>query len=69
MSQYAKGVLTTYQPVSFTVPSLHPYQALVTSYNMKVKDWFGFVKTQIALANSFYYGSIHHKMAKEMRKS
>ena len=29
-------------------------------------DWFGFAKMQIALANLFYYGSIHHQRAIEI---
>ena len=67
MCQYAKGVLTTYQPISFSVTSLHPYQAMVTYRDMKAaSDWFGFAKMQIALANSFYHGSIHHQRAMEI---
>ncbi len=60
LSQYSKGVLTKYQPISFSVKSLHPYQATVMSKNMKAfNDWFGFVKLQITLA--FYNGSIHRQ--------
>ena len=67
MCQYAKGVVTTYQPISFSVTSLHPYQAMVTYQDMKAaSDWFGFAKMQIALANSFYHGSIHHQRAMEI---
>ena len=54
MCQYAKGNVTSYQPLSFSVKSLHPYQATVMSKNTKASnDWFGFAKGQIALANSF----------------
>ena len=67
MCQYAKGVVTTYQPISFSVTSLHPYQAMVTYRDKKAtSDWFGFAKMQIALANSFYHGSIHHQRAMEI---
>ena len=66
MCQYAKGVLTTYQTISFSVTSLHPYQAMVTYQALKAShDWFGFAKMQIAIANSFYHGSIHHQRAME----
>ncbi len=41
MCQYAKGVVTTYQPISFSVTSLHPYQAMVIYQDMKAaSDWF-----------------------------
>ena len=67
MCQYAKGGVTTYQPISFSVTSLHPYQVMVTYRDMKAgSDWFGFAKMQIALANSFYHGSIHHQRAMEI---
>jgi hypothetical protein len=67
MCQYAKGVLTTYQPISFSVTSIHPYQSMVTYRDMKAaSDWFGFAKMQIAIANSFYNGSIHHQRAMEI---
>ena len=67
MCQYAKGVLLTYQPISFSVKSLHPYQAMVTYQDLKAsRDWFGFAKMQIAIANSFYHGSIHHQRAMEI---
>ena len=67
MCQYAKGVVTTYQPISFSVTSLHPYQAMVTYRDIKAaSDWFGFTKMQIALANSFYHGSIHHQRVMEI---
>ena len=37
------------------------------SQNMKESNnSFGFAKMQIALANSFYYGSIHHQQAMEI---
>jgi len=67
LSDYAKGLLTKYQPISFSVKSLHPYQATVMLQNMKTaNDWFGFAKTQIVLSNSFYHGSIHHQRAMEI---
>ena len=67
MYQYAKGGVTTYQPISFSVMSLHPYQAMVSYQDMKAaSDWFGFAKMQIALTNSFYHGSIHHQRAMEI---
>jgi hypothetical protein len=67
MCQYAKGVVTTYQPISFSVTSLHPYQAMVTYQDMKAaRDWFGFAKMQIAIVNSFYHGSIHHQRAMDI---
>ena len=67
MCQYAQVNVTTYQPLSFSVKSLHPYQATVMSQNMKESNnWFGFVKMQIALTNSFCYGSIHHQRAIEI---
>jgi hypothetical protein len=60
MCQYAKGVVTTYQPISFSVMSLHPYQAMVTYHDMKAANYlFGFAKMQIAIANSFYHRLIH----------
>jgi hypothetical protein len=63
MCQYAKGVVTTYQPTSFSVMSLHPYQAMVTYQDMKAaSDWFGFAEMQIAIGNS----SIHHQRAMEI---
>ena len=65
--QYAKGVVPTYQPISFSVTSLHPYQAMVTYQDMKAaSDWFRVAKMQIAIANSFYHGSIHHERAMEI---
>ena len=67
MCQYTKGVLTSYDPISFSVKSLHPYQATVMLRNMKTaNDWFGTAKMQIALGNSFYHGSIHHQQAMEI---
>ena len=67
MCQYAKGVLLTYQPISFSVKSLHLYRATVTYQDLKAsRDWFGFAKMQIAIANSFYHGSIHHQRAIEI---
>jgi len=67
MYQYAKGGVTTYQPISFSVMSLHPYQAMVTCQDMKAaSDWFGFAKMQIAISNSFYHGSIYHQRAMEI---
>ena len=64
MCQYAKGVVTTYQPISFSVTSLHPYHAMVTYRDMKTaSDSFDFAKIQIAIANSFYHGSILHQRA------
>ena len=67
MCQYAKGNLTAYQPISFSVQSLHPYQATVLYQNRKTSnEWFGFAKMQVVLANSFYYGSIHHQRAMEI---
>ncbi len=55
MCKYAKGAVTTYQPISLSVSSLHPYQAMVTYRDMKAAgDWFGFAKMQIAMANSFF---------------
>ena len=67
LSHYTKGVLTKYQPISFSVKSLYPYQARVMLQNMKTaNDWFGFAKTQIVLSNSFYHGSIHHQRAMEI---
>ena len=66
MCQYAKGVVTTYRPISFSVTSLHPYQAMVTYQDMKAaSDYFGFAKMQIAIANSFYHGSICQYIIKE----
>jgi hypothetical protein len=67
MCQYAKEVVTTYQPLSFSVARLHPHQATVTYQDMKAaSDWFGFTKMQIAIANSFYHGLIHHQRAMEI---
>ena len=67
LSQYSKGVLTKYQPISFSVKSLHPYQATVMLQDLKTaNEWFGFAKTQIVLSNSFYHGSIHHQRAMEI---
>jgi len=67
MCPYAKGVVTTYQSISFSVTSLHPYQAMVTYKEMKAaSDWFGFAKMQIAITNSFYHVSIHHQRAMEI---
>ena len=55
LSQYSKGVLTKYQPISFSVKSLDPYQATVMLQDLKTaNEWFGFAKTQIVLSNSFY---------------
>jgi hypothetical protein len=34
LSQYSEGVLTKYQPISFSVKSLHPYQAMVMLYKI-----------------------------------
>ena len=66
MCQYAKVVVTTYQPISFSVTSLPHYQAMVTYQDMKAaSDLFGFAKMQIALPN-FYHGSIHHQRAMEI---
>jgi hypothetical protein len=64
MCQYSKGSVTCYQPISFDVKSLHLYQASAKSYSMRSsEDWLGFARMQVAIGNSFYYGSIHHHQA------